>query len=272
MDAAEVDTFSAKTEGSVEMNIAKQALKTALSSFGYEVSRLRKDIYDEVGLRTIHNHDFLLEKNFMAAFDAGVKASRDDPNQYGSWRVHVALWVAANAFRQGGDFVECGVHRGAMSSATLTYVDWNSSCENRHFYLFDTFSGFVATQVSNEEKKLGRLSDHQNRFRDASTYKIALDNFRSFTNVHVVKGVVPEVLTSQPISRVSYLHLDMNCAAPEVAALEYFWPKLADGGMVLMDDYAFLGYAPQNIALNETAARFGRVILSLPTGQGLLIK
>jgi hypothetical protein len=64
----------------------------------------------------------------------------------------------------------------------------------------------------------------------------------------------------------------MNSAAPEVAALEHFWPKMKPGGFVLMDDYTYLGYEPQHVALDEFARKIGYEILSLPTGQGLLTK
>ena len=42
--------------------------------------------------------------------------------------------------------------------------------------------------------------------------------------------------------------------------------------MVLFDDYTYVGYHPQKHALDDAAASLGVTILSLPTGQGLLIK
>jgi hypothetical protein len=73
-------------------------------------------------------------------------------------------------------------------------------------------------------------------------------------------------------ARVSYLHLDMNCAPPEVAAFEYFWEKLVPGAIVLLDDYAYLGYESEKEAMDVLAEERKLRILSLPTGQGLLIK
>jgi hypothetical protein len=39
-----------------------------------------------------------------------------------------------------------------------------------------------------------------------------------------------------------------------------------------MDDYAFSGFDEQHQALNTVAKEFGVSIVSLPTGQGLIIK
>jgi hypothetical protein len=41
---------------------------------------------------------------------------------------------------------------------------------------------------------------------------------------------------------------------------------------VLIDDYAFYGYVSEKIAMDRFAQENGIKILSLPTGQGLLVK
>ncbi|HTB17249.1 MAG TPA: hypothetical protein VK708_03990, partial [Bryobacteraceae bacterium] len=71
---------------------------------------------------------------------------------------------------------------------------------------------------------------------------------------------------------VAFLHLDMNCAYPEAAALEYFWDRLSPGAFVLLDDYVYFGYESQTKAIDSLAASLGFNVLSLPTGQGLIIK
>lgn len=67
---------------------------------------------------------------------------------------------------------------------------------------------------------------------------------------------------------MAYLHIDMNCAPPEVAALRFFWPRLTPGAFVLLDDYANRGRDEQRRAMDEVAAEFGVKICTLPTGQG----
>ena len=64
----------------------------------------------------------------------------------------------------------------------------------------------------------------------------------------------------------------MNCVRPEIAAAEFFWPKLVSGGIMLLDDYGFSAHIDQKDAFDLFAARIGVQILSLPTGQGLMIK
>jgi hypothetical protein len=97
-------------------------------------------------------------------------------------------------------------------------------------------------------------------------------NFADWPNVEIVQGVVPDVLGELAIGQVAFLHIDMNCAFPERAALEWFWDRLGRGGIVLFDDYAYFGHEEQMRAIDEAAARLGADVLSLPTGQGLILK
>ncbi len=97
-------------------------------------------------------------------------------------------------------------------------------------------------------------------------------HFSRWRNVSVIEGAIPETLLAGASARVAYLHLDMNCSPPEVAALEYFWERLVAGALVLLDDYAYHGYRSQKLAMDRFAQAKRVPILSLPTGQGLLIK
>ena len=254
--------------GKAKEDAMKTLIKKAVGAAGYRISRKRDDQYDEDGLRSDHDHEFANDPRFIRAYASAISATNNDPQRHGPWRVHVALWAAHSAFRLGGDFVECGVYRGFVSSAIMNYLDWNVTCGARRFFLFDTFDGFVPELLDTDEQ--GRFAQFGDKYK--GTYKSTTKAFSGARHVNVVKGIVPQSLTTQNIASVSYLHLDMNCAAPEVAALEHFWPKLPTGALVLMDDYAYTGFRPQYVALNRFADKVGYQILSLPTGQGLLIK
>ncbi len=97
-------------------------------------------------------------------------------------------------------------------------------------------------------------------------------NFSEWPNAIVVQGAVPEVLDNVDFGGVAFLHLDMNCALPERAALEFFWPRLSGGGVVLFDDYTYFGHNSQTEEIDAAARNLGIRILALPTGQGLIVK
>ncbi|HTR39159.1 MAG TPA: TylF/MycF/NovP-related O-methyltransferase [Bryobacteraceae bacterium] len=249
----------------------KAWIKKVLGRAGYSVVNARKN-YSEDGLSTIHNDHFRQDPAFRAAYQRGVEAGHGVDLHF-EWRVHVALWAASSALRAPGDFVECGVNAGVISSAIMQCLNWGAL--DRRFFLVDTFAGPVTSQFSSEEVQRGRLKIVETAIAKGG-YVTDIDriraNFAEWPNAVVLQGAVPEILPSVDAAQVAFLHLDMNCAYPERAALEYFWERLSPGAMVLLDDYAFHGYESQMEAIDALSRSLGFDVLSLPTGQGLIMK
>src|ERR1017187_1513648 len=132
----------------------KRIIQRALAAAGYAVFPVRRR-YLQDGLFTVHNDHFRRVPAFQHAYRRGVRAS-EGVDAGLEWRVHVALWAAAMSLHVPGDFVECGVNAGFISSAIMHHLRWNSL--DRRFYLIDTFSGPIFDQYSPEEVERGRLS------------------------------------------------------------------------------------------------------------------
>ena len=242
----------------------KGMARAIFKKFGYEVWNIRQPhIYSEDGLSTHHVHDFINNARFQSAYSRAIKANGSDHHM--RWRAHVALWVAQQVIKLPGDFVECGVSTGFLTSAIMHDLGWNDIGKN--FWLFDTWSGLDANEVTDAEGAAGRLDWYSNL-----DYDKVKANFDEFEGVHMVRGSVPASLNTVDITQVCYLSLDMNCVGPEIQAAAHFWPKIVPGGFMLLDDYAYSGYEAQHVAFDAFANEHGFQILSLPTGQGLAIK
>lgn len=228
-------------------------------------------LYDQDGLRSQHNHEFMDDPAFRAAYARGVQAAGMDYQWH--WRVHVGLWAARCAAQNQGDFVECGVAKGFMSSAIMSYLNWDAT--GRIFYLLDTFSGIDVRYVSAGEIEDGILEKNAHLI-EVGLYSTSAEdvirNFSEWKNARVIVGPVPDTLDQIQSTSISYLHLDMNCAPPEIAAIEFLWSRLAPGAIILLDDYAYHGYRHQKLAMDAFAEAHGVRVLSLPTGQGLMLK
>lgn len=231
------------------------------------IERRSQDEYSEDGLFTAHSYKFVEDEKFKAAYARGLQATGRD--YHFRWRVHVALWVARSVAHLPGDFVECGVNYGFMSSAIMTDLGWNDL--GKRIWLLDTYEGLDENYVTDAERAAGVMKHNEGDFYVRGVESVAR-NFSEWNGVEMVVGTVPDTLAKVTCDQIAYLHLDMNCMEPEVAALEYFWPKLVPGGMVLMDDFAYIGFDEQNRGLSEAAKRIGVSILNLPTGQGVMVK
>jgi len=245
----------------------KTFVRRLINRLGYGICEHYHWCYDQECFITIHHHDFMDEPRFKEAYARASEMEGGEPPVH--WRTHVAVWLAEQAFRLDGDFVECGVYNGFTNHVIMHYNDWNQ--QDRSFFMFDTFEGLVEHLLNDEERKIGRIKINEKLYSE-SVYEQAAARLEEFDRVHLVRGAVPDTLNDVKIDRVAYLSLDMNCAGPEIAALRHFWPKLVAGGVVLLDDYAFRGFEPQLKAHNELAEELGYSILSLPTGQGIILK
>jgi O-methyltransferase len=185
-----------------------------------------------------------------------------------AWRAHVACWAAQHGLSLNGDFVECGVHTGLLSRTICQFLDFGK--ETRNFWLFDTWSGIPLDGMDEREAESAKKSNAA--FYHTDVYPIAIRNFSPYSNVRLVRGALPETLSLAKINSIAYLSIDLNNARAEKAVIEQLWSKVAKGAIILLDDYGFLGSHEQHDMWDAFARDVGKMIVTLPTGQGMLIK
>jgi hypothetical protein len=160
-----------------------------------------------------------------------------------------------------------------MSSAIMTLLDWDST--GRTFYLLDTFAGLDPRYISSEEKAAA-IMDRNAQDIASGFYTLDVqgvrDNFSEWRNSEIIVGAIPETLAAIRSEQIAFLHVDLNCSPPEVATMEALWDRLAPGAFVLFDDYAYSGYRGQKLGVDAFAQSRRTAVLSLPTGQGLMIR
>lgn len=233
---------------------------------------LREYSYNGSGLRTFGKvAEFLDDPAFQRAHRLGFgsgpnKVRTIDDNR---WIMHVVLWAATHAARLPGDFVECGVDTGMLSLAICEWLGFNDI--DKDFWLFDTFRGIPETQMTTGERE--GIGGWHNRHSYEECYARAVANFAPWPRCRLVRGEVPASLEAFPPDRkVAYLSIDMNIVLPEIAAIAFFWDRLVPGAVVVLDDYAWSTHLPQKRAFDLFARDHGAMILSLPTGQGILLR
>lgn len=218
--------------------------------------------YNEDGLATSHICGFLSDPKFTASYSLGERTG-----SFGSsvirYRAYIACWCASQVKGLQGDFVECGVNKGGLSRTIINYIDFDSL--GKTLYLLDTFNGLVEELISPEEKNQGIKS------RDYEECYHEVQNTFKNHNVKIIRGTVPDTLVQVGSDKVCYLSIDMNCIYPEIKALDYFWDKLVPGAMVLLDDYGRTSFPEHKPTYDDYVQTKGKQILTLPTGQGLLI-
>jgi len=126
-----------------------------------------------------------------------------------------------------GDMAELGVYRG-NSAAFLAYY---ARIYRRSVFLFDTFEGFDRRDL------VGADQSKAIEFVDTS-----LDHVRDLVgdkDVRFVQGRFPQSIPPDIYaSRFCLAHIDCDLYEPAKAGLEFFYPRLSPGGLLIVHDYA----------------------------------
>jgi len=215
---------------------------------------------------------FLEDPRFKVAWEEAVAGNELGWQKAGAvpdirWRAHVCCWAANVAKTLEGDFVEFGVHTGLLSMTVCKFLDFASL--NKKLYLFDTFEGIP---ISDELPQ--KDSEMASRFNMLyfDVLEIVQKNFAPYPNVEVVKGELPASIDLAPIDKIAYVSIDLNSNYYEQKTIEAVWDKIVPRGVIVIDDYLFRGHEDQYEMWNELAAQHNTMVLSMPTGQGVLIK
>jgi hypothetical protein len=218
---------------------------------------------------------FLSDPAFKKAYEA-IRGSHQY-DQYESpqtiaWRLHTLVWAAKTGLSLEGDFVECGVFKGDMSWFISQTVDF--AAQHKQFYLYDTFDGFAEQYSSNADFPANPdFIDFANQYyRDPALHASVVNRFKDRHDVHVIKGVVPDILLEKSPEKIAFLHIDLNSPAAEVGALSLLFKRMSQGAVLVFDDYGWKQFHKQKEAEDEFMRHLGHEILELPTGQGIVIK
>jgi len=159
-----------------------------------------------------------------------------------------------------GDLAELGVGNGHSASVLGLWANRLG----RRLYLLDTFGGFPVADL------IGADSHHAVQYAD-----VALDTLRRQIpgrHVHFIKGRFPETAEQIPdAARFCLVHLDCDLYLPFASALRFFWPRLVDGGFLIMHDYSSLYWDGVETAVDEFFQNKSECVVPVPDMAGTAI-
>lgn len=156
-----------------------------------------------------------------------------------------AEYIAINKIP--GDFVECGVWKGGCAmAAALTFKKFGDT--QRKIYLYDTYEG-MSKPTAKDVKYTGTRADKQWKESqlasgnawcysslDEVKKNIALTKYPE-NNFIFVKGKVEDTIPKVSPENICILRLDTDWYESTKHGLVHLFPKLSQGGVLLLDDY-----------------------------------
>lgn len=165
-----------------------------------------------------------------------------------------------------GAFVECGVWKGG---SMLVVVDTLLSLgvRDRELYLFDTFSGMPPPTVEDVDAWGTQVSEYYDAAIAEPFYDYEEGQVRALLSstgypserLHFVKGMVEDTIPEHAPERVALCRLDTDFYVSTAHEMEHLFPRIAEGGVLLVDDYGH--FAGSRQAVDEYFERIGQPAL-----------
>jgi O-methyltransferase len=140
-----------------------------------------------------------------------------------------------------GDAVECGVWRGG-SSMTIA-LRLLAGGDPRHLWMYDTYDGMSEPTADDGEEAVRRFKQYEHRGEkwdwaplDAVRDAMGSTDFPA-DRLHLVQGRVEDTLPAAIPERIGLLRLDTDWYESTLHELTHLWPRLAVGGVLIIDDY-----------------------------------
>ena len=197
--------------------------------------------------------------DFQATFDAVKSYTLVDEHRL------FELWSLVRTRSDlGGDILEVGVWRGG-SGALLARAAQCARSRAR-VVLCDTFRGVVKASSRDSTYRGGEHSTSRASVNELLG-RLGLDG------VTLLEGVFPdETAPALGDVRLQLCHVDVDVYESARGVLNWVWPRLLPGGVVVFDDYGFRGCDGVTRLVDEEAIKDDRVFVHNLNGHGLLIK
>jgi hypothetical protein len=153
-----------------------------------------------------------------------------------------------HANRVPGAIVECGVWKGgSMRAVAKTLLELGET--DIDLYLFDTFEG-MSEPTEEDVMWTGERADAilARESKDTNFWaRAGLDEVREVMHalpypqarIHFVQGKVEDTIPDQAPSEIALLRLDTDWYESTRHELVHLYPRLAPGGVLILDDYGW---------------------------------
>lgn len=156
-----------------------------------------------------------------------------------------------------GDIAELGCYNGDTS--------WqlNVLFPNKKLYLFDTFQGNDERDLQKEAEL--ELTGYENSYPIKNQEEKLLSRLSYPENAILKKGWFPETAFDLEDQTYAFVYLDAGLYLPTLTGLEYFFPRLVQGGVIFVAGYENSKYSGIYQAVNDFESKYGAFLI-LPVG------
>jgi hypothetical protein len=224
------------------------------------------------------------KSNFLDLYTKCIKESRLTVDSQGKFynRPMKALSLIryleyAQSSYKHGPWVECGVYFGFSSLlACYTLKEFDKKFTGKGFYMVDSFEGIskhsTKDMIPDIVPEEGGFKMVYAKDRFEAPFEEVKKNMSGFPNIEMVKGWIPDAFEKLPDMQWSFVNIDVDMYEPTYASMEYFYPRLLPGGVMICDDYITAMFPGARKAWDKFCTEHEIPFAILDSGQSVFIK
>lgn len=208
----------------------------------------------------------------IAMCQTGSGNSDNFPKRGRYLMLHQCASLALDRFGEQGDVAECGCWRGHSTYMLARLMERKAISP---FHVFDSFEGlseYTAEDRGGLAPKTTQDAETRRRHFTAD-FDAVRETLAEFDFIQLYKGWIPDRFPAVEDRQFKLVHVDVDLYHPYVDSIEFFYPRLLDGGVMVFDDYASAGFPGARKAVDRLAQRFNpSLTLAFPLSGSVWIK
>ena len=225
------------------------------------LSRIRKnEEYEPIAPGATYA-PWLSDKNFQKTFEMVKNYTMVD-----KYRCFELWQLVAESAKLQGALVEIGVWRGGTGALIAKSAELNGIKDT--LYLCDTFEGVVKAGLKDSRYEGGEHANTSIKIVEELIFQKL-----KMSNIKILQGIFPDE-TAKFVNedKFRFCHIDVDVYQSAKDIVDWIWPKITVGGIIVFDDYGFRTCDGITKLVNEERGGEDRIVIHNLNGHAVVIK
>lgn len=216
--------------------------------------------------------DYETDKEFHELYDKAQQKTQmvTTDNALRRLRHYSLMQLLLQTDMSKGNVVELGTFHGLSAYQIASQMAQQQT--GATFSIFDSFEGL--SEITEKDASIHTIDENALRKQFAYGEDLVKQNLQEFPFINFYKGWIPSRFSEVENQQFSFVHIDVDLYDPIKDSIEFFYPRLVQGGLMVFDDYGCTTQFPGAMkAVDEVLPALEHAFfMALPYGQAFIIK
>jgi hypothetical protein len=127
--------------------------------------------------------------------------------------------------------------------------------------------------TEHDREGISKEQEDEARVYFKSSYDAVAKRLSDFDFVQLYKGWIPDRFDEVSDKKFGFVFIDVDMYEPIMDSLNFFYPRLVEGGYIFLDDYNYAGFPGAKRAVDEFLTQNKpSSVITMPFGSAFIVK